>query len=87
MAQYSISEAARLLGVHRATLHRWIEGKVVPEPATQQIAGSRIRYPDAARFRRARDSSCSRQRLLRRKLLGPVHSERLRVAAALVDLG
>ncbi len=44
-------------------------------------------YPDAARFRRARDSSCSRQRLLRRKSLGPVHSERLRVAAALVDRG
>ena len=44
MAQYSISEAARLLGIHRATLHRWIEKGVVPEPATQRIAGSQIRY-------------------------------------------
>jgi hypothetical protein len=44
-------------------------------------------YLDAARFRRVWDSSCSRQRLLRRKSLGPVHSERLRVAAVLVDLG
>jgi excisionase family DNA binding protein len=44
MAQYSISEAARLLGIHRSTLHRWIEKRVVPEPATQEIAGSQIRY-------------------------------------------
>jgi excisionase family DNA binding protein len=44
MAQYSISEAARLLGIHRATLHRWIEKRVVPEPVTQEIAGSQIRY-------------------------------------------
>jgi len=44
MAQYSISEAARLLGIHRATLHRWIEKRLVPEPATQEIAGSQIRY-------------------------------------------
>lgn len=44
MAKYSISEAARLLGVHRATLHRWIEKRVVPDPITQEIAGSQIRY-------------------------------------------
>jgi excisionase family DNA binding protein len=44
MAQYSISEAARLLGIHRATLHRWIEKRAVPEPTTQHIAGSQIRY-------------------------------------------
>jgi DNA-binding transcriptional MerR regulator len=44
MAQYSISETARLLGIHRATLHRWIEKQVVPEPTTQEIAGSQIRY-------------------------------------------
>jgi excisionase family DNA binding protein len=44
MAQYSISEAARLLGIHRATLHRWIDKRVVPEPITQVIAGSQIRY-------------------------------------------
>jgi hypothetical protein len=44
MRQYSISEAARLLGVHRATLHRWIEKRMVPAPLCQEIAGSRIRY-------------------------------------------
>jgi DNA-binding transcriptional MerR regulator len=44
MAQYSISEAARLLGIHRATLHRWIEKRAVPEPIAQEIAGSQIRY-------------------------------------------
>jgi DNA-binding transcriptional MerR regulator len=44
MTQYSISEAARLLGIHRATLHRWIEKRVVPEPVAQEIAGSQIRY-------------------------------------------
>jgi phospholipase C len=36
---------------------------------------------------RARDSSYSRRRLLRRRSLGPVHSERFQVAAAVVDLG
>ena len=44
MAQYSISEAARLLGIHRATLHRWIDKRAVPEPVTREIAGSQIRY-------------------------------------------
>jgi DNA-binding transcriptional MerR regulator len=44
MAQYSISQAARLLGIHRATLHRWIENRAVPEPIAQEIAGSQIRY-------------------------------------------
>ena len=44
MAQYSISQAARLLGIHRATLHRWIENGAVPEPIKQEIAGSQIRY-------------------------------------------
>jgi DNA-binding transcriptional MerR regulator len=44
MTQYSISQAARMLGVHRATLHRWIERRVVPEPITQKIGGLQIRY-------------------------------------------
>ncbi len=44
MAQYSISEAARLLGIHRATLHRWIDRGVVPEPVSEKIAGSQLRY-------------------------------------------
>lgn len=44
MVQYSISEAARLLGIHRATLHRWIDKGVVPEPVSAKIAGSILRY-------------------------------------------
>jgi DNA-binding transcriptional MerR regulator len=44
MAQYSISGAARLLGIHRATLHRWIDRGVVPEPISAKIAGSVLRY-------------------------------------------
>jgi DNA-binding transcriptional MerR regulator len=44
MAQYSISEAARVLGIHRATLHRWIRKGLVLEPITEEIAGSQLRY-------------------------------------------
>jgi len=44
MKRYSISEAARLLGIHRATLHRWICEGVIPEPIAEDIAGARIRY-------------------------------------------
>ncbi len=44
MTKYSISQAARLLGVHRATLHRWIDKGVVPEPIAKEIAGSQLRY-------------------------------------------
>ena len=44
MTRYSISGAARLLGIHRATLHRWSEKGAVPEPIAQEIAGSQIRY-------------------------------------------
>jgi predicted site-specific integrase-resolvase len=44
MKRYSISEAARLIGVHRATLHRWIGEGVVPKPIAEEIAGSRLRY-------------------------------------------
>jgi hypothetical protein len=44
MVQYSISQAARLLEIHRATLHRWIEKGLVPPPISQEIAGSQLRY-------------------------------------------
>jgi len=44
MQRYSISEAARLLGVHRVTLHRWIGEGVIPEPIAEDIAGARLRY-------------------------------------------
>jgi excisionase family DNA binding protein len=44
MAAYSISEAARVLGVGRVTLHRWIREKQVPAPKTKVIAGVRVRF-------------------------------------------
>jgi predicted site-specific integrase-resolvase len=42
--KYSISETARLLGVHRGTLRRWIKARAIPEPVAEDIAGSRLRY-------------------------------------------
>lgn len=43
MKTYSISEAARSLGVNRATLHRWIQGELIPSPSTKIISGIRCR--------------------------------------------
>jgi excisionase family DNA binding protein len=43
MKTYSISEAARILGLNRATLHRWIQDKVIPSPSTKIISGIRCR--------------------------------------------
>jgi excisionase family DNA binding protein len=44
MTKYSISEAARQLGVQRRTLYKWIREKHVPAPTTQIVAGVRITY-------------------------------------------
>jgi excisionase family DNA binding protein len=44
MRTYSISEAARLLRIHRRTLHRWIRDKRVPQPSVQVISGVRLRF-------------------------------------------
>lgn len=55
MKVYSISEASRLLGVHRVTLHRWIQEKRVPAPATQVIAGVRLRFWTEADIAKIRD--------------------------------
>jgi DNA-binding transcriptional MerR regulator len=44
MAKHSISDAARRLGVHRTTLHRWIEQGAVPKPIAEDVAGARLRY-------------------------------------------
>jgi hypothetical protein len=46
--KHSISDAARLLGIHRGTLRRWIRRRVVPQPIAQDVAGSRLRYWTAA---------------------------------------
>ena len=42
--KYSISETARLLFVHRSTLHRWIDAGLVPKPVEEDVAGARLRY-------------------------------------------
>ena len=44
MQEYSISEAARQLGVKRDTLYRWIAEKKIPAPRIQVVAGNRITF-------------------------------------------
>jgi predicted site-specific integrase-resolvase len=48
--KHSIYDTARLLGVHRGTLRRWIKRGVIPEPIAEDVAGSRLRYWTAAGF-------------------------------------
>lgn len=55
MTEFSISKTARLLRVHRATLHRWIARGVVPEPVAKEIAGSNIRYWTDEGFAKVRE--------------------------------
>jgi predicted DNA-binding transcriptional regulator AlpA len=50
MTKISISEAARRLGVHRTTIHRWIEEGLVPKPVAENVAGARLRYWTEAGF-------------------------------------
>jgi len=42
--KFSISETARLLGVNRGTLRRWIKKDLIPEPIAEDTAGARLRY-------------------------------------------
>jgi len=42
--RFSISETARLLGVHRGTIRRWIKASVIPQPTAENTAGARLRY-------------------------------------------
>jgi excisionase family DNA binding protein len=44
MTGYSISEAARQLGIQRRTLYKWIREKHVPAPSTRVVAGTRLRF-------------------------------------------
>lgn len=53
--KYSISETARLLLVHRSTLHRWIDAGVVPKPIEENIAGARLRYWDKEGFAKVKE--------------------------------
>jgi predicted site-specific integrase-resolvase len=39
MKRFSISEAARICGVDRRTLHRWISKKQIPTPKTEIVEG------------------------------------------------
>jgi hypothetical protein len=40
----SISEAARLLEIHRGTIRRWINSGSIPQPISEDTAGARLRY-------------------------------------------
>ena len=42
--KFSISETARLLGVHRGTVRRWINNGLIPQPVSEDRAGVRLRY-------------------------------------------
>jgi predicted DNA-binding transcriptional regulator AlpA len=44
MKKYSVTEAAKLVGVSRTSAYRWIQQKVVPAPLTEVIAGVTITY-------------------------------------------
>jgi excisionase family DNA binding protein len=44
MRNYSITEAAKELGIQRATLYEWIRRRVVPVPTAQVISGVRFRF-------------------------------------------
>ena len=48
--KFSISETARLLGVHRGTLRRWIKNGLIPHPIAEDVAGTRLRYWDKHGF-------------------------------------
>jgi transposase-like protein len=52
--KHSISDTARLLGIHRGTLRRWIKRRVVPQPTAEDVAGSRLRYWTAAGLAKVR---------------------------------
>ena len=42
--KYSVSEAAKLLEVDRATLYRWLRRKLVPALIEEVVAGVRVTY-------------------------------------------
>jgi len=55
MTKISISQAARRLGVHRTTIHRWIEDGLIPKPISEDVAGARLRYWNEADFAKVED--------------------------------
>jgi hypothetical protein len=53
--KFSISEAARKLGIHRGTLRRWIEKGLIPKPIAEDTAGARLRYWDKEGFAKVKE--------------------------------
>jgi predicted site-specific integrase-resolvase len=53
--KFSISETARLLGVHRGTIRRWIKKGLVPKPIAENTAGARLRYWNKEGFAKVKD--------------------------------
>ena len=43
MKTYSVSEAARLLGVDRRTLQRWVQNHRIPTPTARIVAGALVK--------------------------------------------
>jgi hypothetical protein len=55
MKKYSITEAAELVGVNRATVYRWIQRKLVPAPLVEVVAGVEITYWTDSELGKARE--------------------------------
>jgi predicted DNA-binding transcriptional regulator AlpA len=55
MKKYSITEAAELVGVNRATVYRWIQKKLVPAPLVEIVAGVEITYWAEAELAKAKE--------------------------------
>jgi predicted DNA-binding transcriptional regulator AlpA len=55
MKKYSTAEAAKFVGINKATVYRWIQRKVVPSPLTEVIAGVEISYWTDAELGKLRD--------------------------------
>jgi excisionase family DNA binding protein len=55
MADYSTREAAKLLGIHFITLHRYILDKKVPAPRVRVIGGAKFRVWNKSDIKRVRE--------------------------------
>jgi IS30 family transposase len=53
--RFSISETARLLGVHRGTIRRWIKAGLISRPIAENTAGARLRYWDKEGFAKVKE--------------------------------